>query len=83
MTQVGWGIIIFLVYFGISLETILVKRNCNVSFLNPLRNYDEWYTMNWFGIGVITILLNIICLPYSIIYWVYKLIYWLFTVGRQ
>lgn len=41
MTQVGWGIIIFLVYFGISLEIILIKRNCDVSFLNPLRNYDE------------------------------------------
>lgn len=82
MTQIGWIIISVLIYFGITLEIIFVKRDCDVSFLNPLRNYDEWYTINWFGIGVITILLNVICLPYAIIYWIYKLIHWLFTVGR-
>lgn len=82
MTQIGWIIISVLIYFGITLEIIFVKRDCDVSFLNPLRNYDEWYTINWFGIGVITILLNVICLPYAIIYWIYKLINWLFTVGR-
>ena len=38
---------------------------------------------NWFGIGMITLFLNIIFLPYSIIYWLVKLIYFLITVGRE
>ena len=72
-------IIAIVMYILITLDIIL-KNDC---FLNPLKNYNKWITMNWFGIGVITILLNIIFLPYAIIYWIYKLFHWLFTVGRK
>ena len=51
----------------------------DLSILNPIRNYNEWCRINWFGISVITIILNIICLPWAICYWIYKL----FTVGRK
>ena len=51
----------------------------DLSILNPIRNYNKWCKINWFGISVITIILNIIYLPYAICYWIYKL----FTVGRK
>jgi hypothetical protein len=50
-----------------------------MDIFNPIRNYKEWSQFNWFGIIVITLILNIIFLPYAIIYWIYKL----FTVGRK
>jgi len=62
---------------------IIIKRNFDISFLNPIRNYEEWYMFNWFGIGMMTLFLNFIFLPYSIIYWLVKLIYFLITVGRE
>lgn len=61
----------------------IIERNFDISFLNPIRNYGEWSMFNWFGIGMITLFLNIIFLPYSIIYWLVKLIYFLITVGRE
>lgn len=57
---------------------IEVKNWSSLSLLNPIRNYKTWTQYNWFGIAILTILLNIILLPYAISYWIYKL----FTVGR-
>lgn len=48
-------------------------------FFNPIRNYNTWTQFNWFGIAVITILLNVIFAPYAVVYWIYKL----FTIGRK
>lgn len=63
------------------IEVFILTPLCgmDLSILNPIRNYNEWSKINWFGISVITIILNIICLPYAICYWIYKL----FTVGRK
>ena len=55
----------------------------NFSFLNPIENYEEWEKLNWFGVAVFTLLINLILLPYAVFYWIYKLFYWLFTVGRE
>lgn len=79
--QIGLTMIGIIFYFGISFD-VLMRRDFEISFLNPIRNYKEWEELNWFGIGVITMLLNIICLPYAIVYWICKFVYWLFTVGR-
>lgn len=66
-------------FFGfIGIITVL-NYNFHLYFFNPIRNYNKWRNMNWFGVGVCTLFLNIILLPYSIIYWIYKL----FTVGRK
>ena len=69
---------------------VLEPVDFDLSIFNPVRNYKKWTKLNWFGIGIITILLNIIFVPYAICYWIYKLIrisckliYWLFTVGRR
>ena len=69
---------------------ILNSIGFNLSIFNPIRNYNKWTNFNWFGISIITILLNIIFIPFAICYWIYKivdiicqLIYWLFTVGRR
>jgi len=63
------------------IEVFILTPVCgmDLSILNPIRNYNEWRKLNWFGISVITIILNIVCLPYAFCYWVYKL----FTVGRK
>ena len=58
---------------------LISVRNWNsLSLFNPIRNYNTWAQYNWFGIAIITTLLNIILFPYAISYWIYKL----FTVGR-
>lgn len=43
------------------------------SFFNPIRNYEQWDKMNWFGVIFCTIAINIILFPYAIAYWIYKL----------
>ena len=58
---------------------IWIKNWNSLSIFNPIRNYNKWIAFNWFGISTITILLNIILLPYAIVYWIYRL----FTIGRK
>ena len=81
--------LIIVVIAGIE-ALILNSIEFDLSIFNPIRNYNKWTKLNWFGISFITILLNIIFIPYAICYWTYKiiaviceLIYWLFTVGRK
>lgn len=58
---------------------LLTFVNFDLSVFNPIRNYDKWDDLNWFGVGVMTLLFNIFFIPYAICYWIYKL----FTVGRK
>ena len=81
--------VIIVIIAGIE-ALILNSIKFDLSIFNPIRNYNKWTNLNWFGISFITILLNIIFIPYAICYWIYKiieiiclLIYWLFTVGRK
>ena len=50
-----------------------------IDFVDPIRNYEEWGSMNWFGVGLFTIVLNIACPVISIFYWFMKLC----TIGRR
>ena len=83
--------IILIVTVVVGIEALILNSiDFDLSIFNPIRNYNKWTRLNWFGIGVITILLNIIFIPYAVCYWIYKivaiiccLIYWLFTVGRK
>ena len=77
------GVLFFIVLYVAITFDIIMNRNFDFSFLNPLRNYRVWHMLNWFGIGVMTIFSNVIFLPYAIIYWLVKLIYFLITVGRK
>jgi hypothetical protein len=49
-----------------------------LEFVNPIWLYKK-YKVNWFGAGLITILFNILSLPFAFCYWFYKLC----TVGRK
>lgn len=69
-------------YFGVTFDYVM-RRDFDVSFLNPIVNYKNWRMLNWFGIGMMTLFLNVIFIPYSVIYWLVKLIYFLITVGRK
>ena len=48
-------------------------------FFNPVKNYKAWSSMNWFGAGFFTLLLNVICPFWAFCYWFCKLC----TVGRK
>ncbi len=65
-----------LLYFAIFVA--ITVKNGDVAF-NVKANYENWYTLNWFGVWFFTILYWIVFLPFSII----ALICWLFTVGRK
>ena len=69
-------LILFLLICSIVLG---ISLNIDLEIFNPIRNYNEWDNLNWLGIFVITLLLNIIFIPYAIGYWIYKL----FTIGRK
>lgn len=72
---------VIILYFVYTAHYWITELN-DFSFLNPIVNYKEWTSFNWFGVIVCTLFLNILWLPYAIIYWIYELIHFLFTVGR-
>ena len=76
MYEIIGAFVIF--YIPISLS-ILATTELNFTIFNFVENYNNWTQFNWFGIVVITLLINILFLPYAILYWTYKL----FTVGRR
>ena len=51
----------------------------DLNAFNPIRNYNEWNKINWFGVIIGTILLHLIYIPLAIYYWCYILV----TVGRK
>ena len=74
--------IIIAIYFVVLF--LVVLKFDGYLYLNPIKNYyEEWKKLNWFGVGVFTLIINLLLLPYAILYWVFKLFYWLFTVGRK
>lgn len=76
-TEIELGLFMVFIYLFITFPFILELKD--FSIYNPIRNYKEWTSFNWFGITIITIIINIVLLPYAIGYWIYKL----FTVGRK
>ena len=58
---------------------LLSGMGFDLSVFNPIRNYNQWRKINWFGVIVATILLNVIFPLYAIVYWGYKLV----TIGRK
>ena len=75
------NIIVILYVFITSYYLGINKHKCNI--FNPLYNYKNWKSLNWFGVIVCTLFINIIFLPYAVFIWLYKLIHRLFTMGRK
>ena len=74
----GVGAILALIAFISFFEVfVLLGMNFDLSVFNPIRNYNQWRKINWFGVIVATILLNVTFPLYAIVYWGYKLV----TVG--
>ena len=71
-----WG----LLSLGINLD--FLSRQGTVYF-NPVKNYENWDSLNWFGVSVFTLLINIAFLPMAILYWVFKFFAFIFTVRRR
>lgn len=72
------GILVFIFYSIISTFIMFSEVN-DLHFFNPIRNYKKWKTLNFVGVGIITILLHILLPIPAIIYWIYIL----FTIGRK
>lgn len=65
------------IYFIIVWNTILEWNDFEC--FNPIRNYKQWKNLNWFGVALGTIFLNLFYFPISITYWLWKLC----TIGRK
>lgn len=77
-----WLIIIFTVLVITVVELVCVVDLVeyeDFDFFNPIRNYEEWRSLNWFGVIFFTLLLNILMPTLAFGYWFYKLC----TVGRR
>lgn len=72
------AILLLIVYIIISTFITLFEAK-DLHFFNPIRNYKKWKTLNFLGVGIITILLHILLPVLAIIYWIYIL----FTIGRK
>lgn len=70
-------VVIFFISFAEAF--ILTEIDFDLSIFNPIRNYNCWHKINWFGVIVATMFLNIFFPLYAILYWGYKLV----TVGRK
>lgn len=57
----------------------LLPADIYFDWLNPMRNYKVWTNLNLFGVIIVTLLLNILCLPFALIYWCYIFIRFIFT----
>ena len=60
------------------LTILCTKINCLAEILIPTNLYDA-LPVNWFGAWFLSILANIIGLPFAICFWIYKLC----TIGRE
>ena len=69
----------FYVIFTICFIPYFASGWNSLSIFSPIKNYNKWTHLNWFGIAIITLLLNVVFIPYAVVYWVYKI----FTVGRK
>ena len=65
--------LIFTLIFALMLQ---VER---FDIFNPVANYHEWTEMNWFGVILFTIIINVISPVIAVCYWFWKLC----TVGRS
>lgn len=77
MSETIGFIILATIFEGIFV--LVVINPDRINFFNPLRNYQKWDRMNWFGVMFFTLLLNIILPVYAFGYWFYKLC----VVGRR
>ena len=75
-------IIAFVIHFVISLD-IVTSDNFDVGVFHPVRNYKEWNKINVFGVCILTLLINVLLLPFAIIFWVGYFIHTIFTIGRR
>lgn len=73
-------IIIIIVVIAKAIDFVILINECDdFSFLNPICNYKKWKSLNWFGVAILTLALNIFHPIFSVGYWFYKLC----TVGRK
>lgn len=76
---------IFFVWVYVCVTGIIFMgvMNSNFTYFSYKANYKRWTSLNWFGAGFITSVINILAFPFSIGYNICRFIRWIFTVGRK
>ena len=67
----------------IIVSSVYFLTHFDFDILNPKYNYKKWKSLNWFGVSVCTLIINIVFFFVAIIYWICIFIYTLFTIGRK
>lgn len=83
MSYVLLCIIVFIIIYICMIGCYLISDENRCNMFNPIYNYKKWKSLNWFGVIVCTLFINIIFLPYSVFIWLFKFIHKLFTMGRK
>lgn len=78
MTPALLSLIATYIAVNIAVFIIAFTADCGFSFVNPVIIYKN-VKMNWVGVILLTIILNLLFTLASICYWIYKLL----TVGRK
>lgn len=47
-------------------------NDLDFSIFSSIRNYENWYGLEWVEVVFFTIILNIVFAPFAIFYWLYK-----------
>jgi hypothetical protein len=71
---IAWVIAMIIIYALVDYNWVC----CNLNFLQPNIIYHNT-KLNYFGVGVVCLALNLFFLPIALCYWFYKLC----TVGRK
>lgn len=73
-----WNMVGFAIHIAIAMSDSKLSSCLLWDYLNPLWLYKE-YRLNWFGIFLFSLLLNLLCPVLTLILWFCKLC----TVGRK
>lgn len=82
MSCLETAFVVIWVVFNIAMFYLFIKtyafNGYGFAWLNPLFIYKQ-IDVNWFGALLLTLVANVIFVPYAILYWLYKLC----TIGKK
>lgn len=70
------GLILSTIVFVTLVELCILGavNDVDLSIFSAVRNYEEWYGLQWVEVVIFTIILNIVFMPFAVFYWLYKVL---------